>query len=283
VLVFTISITLAAAFLILHYILRVRELTNKLKESEKRYGVLQDKNEEFVMKLNEETALNKQKNQILIQQSRLASMGEMIAIIGHHWSHPLNSLSLLIQDVRDALQFGEINDQYINQFTQESMIHIKHMSRTINDFRKFYQPDKEKRNFSVTDSIENALSIFSSTLKNQDIHVNFVYREKHMAYGYPNEYNQVVLNILTNAHSAFVKNDVNSRKLDIKIGLDGSFIVVDFTDNAGKIEDIDLYMAQLIMENMDGTVTVEHTEGGTRFSLSIPIAASEKLPILITV
>ncbi len=154
-------------------------------------------NRDLEKRVREEVAKNRQKDHILIQQSRLAAMGEMIASIGHQWRQPLNSLSLLIQDVREALDFGEINDQYIDQFTKESMIQIKHMSRTINDFRKFYRPNKEKSSFPISDSIEDALSIFSSSLKNHDIHVEFEYRGQQLAYGYPNEFSQVVLNILT--------------------------------------------------------------------------------------
>jgi phosphoglycerate-specific signal transduction histidine kinase len=100
---------------------------------------------------------------MLVQQSRLAAMGEMIASIGHQWRQPLNNLSLLIQDVSEAQEFEELNDQYINRFTNESMVLIKHMSRTINDFRKFYLPNKEKAVFSLSESIEDALIFMSNS------------------------------------------------------------------------------------------------------------------------
>lgn len=76
-------------------------------------------------------------------------MGEMIASIGHQWRQPLNSLSLTIQDVREEFEFGQLDEIYINNFTKESMIQIKHMSRTINDFRKFYKPNNEKSPFQL--------------------------------------------------------------------------------------------------------------------------------------
>lgn len=283
-----------------------RVLVKKLKESEENYRELTEKYEVDVSNLEnrvkQEAAKNEQKDHLLIQHSRLAAMGELIDSIGHQWRQPLNGLSLIIQDVREALQFGEINDQYIDTFTKEGMIQIKHMSRTIDDFRKFYQPNKEKCTFSLSDSIEAALSIYSFNLKKHDIHVEFEYREQHMVFGFPNEYSQVVLNILTNARDAFVVNEIKNRRLDINIHTDGSFLVVLFTDNAGGIEPdslskvfepyfttksngtgIGLYMTKIIIEKMNGSVKVENTHGGARFILSVPKVASENIPSLITV
>lgn len=253
-------------------------------------------------RIQEEAAKNRQNDHILIQQSRLAAMGEMIASIGHQWRQPLNSLSLLIQDVREALDFGEINDQYIDRFTKESMIQIKHMSRTINDFRKFYQPNKEKCSFAISDSIEDALSIFSSSLKNHDIHVEFEYRGQQMAFGFPNEYSQVVLNILTNARDAFVMRDMKNRKMFIKIEETEEFLTAVFTDNAGGIEPallekvfdpyfttrakgtgLGLYMSKMILENMNGRVRVENTSDGARFCLTVPKVTAGVIPELVTV
>jgi signal transduction histidine kinase len=228
-------------------------------------------------------------------------MGELIASMGHQWRQPINSLSLLIQDVRDALEFGEIDNQYIDRFTRESMLQIKDMSLTINDFRKFYKPNKEKIRFSVGDSIEDALSIFSSSLKNHEIQVEFEYRGPYMAYGYPNEYSQVVLNLFTNTRDAFVKNAIPNRKIHIKIDETDNEIMAEFIDNAGGIEPdllekifdpyfttrhhgtgLGLYMAKKIVENMDGTVLAENTGDGARFRLSVPKVEAAVKPELLS-
>jgi predicted CoA-binding protein len=171
----------------------------KAKVWEERYQILTAKYAALEKQYEKEFEKNQQKEHMLIQQSRLEAMGEMIANIGHQWRQPLNHLSLLIQDVSEALEFGEITNHYIDLFTTESMVQIKQMSRTINDFQKFYMPNKEKNVFSLGESIGNALSIFSLSLKTYDIHVLFEYRGEQMAYGYQNEFSQVVLNILTNA------------------------------------------------------------------------------------
>ena len=144
-------------------------------------------------------------------------MGEMIASIGHQWRQPLNSLSLLIQDVPEAAEFGEINSEYINKFSKESMVLIKHMSQTIDDFRKFYLPNKGKSAFSLPESIEDALSIFSISLKSHNIDVEFEYRGQQWAFGYQNEFSQAVLNILTNARDTFVEKKIEHRKFILKL------------------------------------------------------------------
>jgi signal transduction histidine kinase len=263
---------------------------------------LESLNRTLENRIKEEVAKNRQKDHILIQQSRLAAMGEMIASIGHQWRQPLNSLSLLIQDVREAQEFGEINDQYIDRFTKESMMQIKHMSQTINDFRKFYRPNKEKGPFSIADSIEDALSIFSSSLKNHDIQVKFEYRGRHMAYGFQNEYSQVVLNILTNARDAFVFKTIPNRKMIIRIEEDDQFLTAYFTDNAGGIEPalltkvfdpyfttrnhgtgLGLYMTKMILENMNGNVKVVNTGDGAEFALYVPKVTAETIPTLVNV
>jgi signal transduction histidine kinase len=296
------SVGLLFIAFVISYILFRHVVLKKQKENEENYREMTEKYEVAVRNLEsrvaEEAAKNRQKDHFLLHHSRFVSMGEMITSIGYQWQQPLNSLLLLIQDVREALQFGEINDHYIDTFTKEGMIEINYMSRTINDFRKFYQPTKQKCTFSISDCIEKALSICSYSLKIHDIHVEFEYREEHMAYGFPNEYSQAVLTLLTNARYAFITNKANKRILAIKISTEGSCIVVDFTDNAGVIEPlmlsrvfepdlttrnidttgIGLYMTKIMIENMDGSVTVKNTGEGAQFRLSVPKAASMDIP-----
>lgn len=263
---------------------------------------LQEQNRELEKRIQIEMEKNREKDHILIQQSRLAAMGEMVANIGHQWRHPLNSLSSIIQDVKEALEFGELNEQYMDRFIRESMVQIQHMSQTINDFRKFYRPNKEICSFSLADSIEDALAIFSSSLKNHDITVEFEYRGQQLAYGFPNEFSQAVLNILTNARDAFVAKGIKNRKLQIKITAHQNMLTAEFTDNAGGIDPalvnkifdayyttrpqgtgLGLYMTRTILENMGGTVTAENVGNGARFSLSIPRVTAQSIAELVSV
>lgn len=266
----------------------------KLKECEEKYKLLEQKYKALEKQLKEETIRNQQKDHMLLQQSKLAAMGEMVATIGHQWRQPLNHLSLLIQDVSEALEFGEITEKYIDRFTSESMVQLRHMSRTIDDFQKFYRPNKVKQSFSIAESIEDALTIFSSSIMCNDIHIEFVYRGHQMAYGYQNEFSQVVLNMITNAKDAFVDRKIKNRKIEIEIEQTESYQVVIFSDNAGGIQSsifpmifdpyfttkpngtgIGLYMTKKILEKMNGMIKVENTVEGARFLIFIPKGAQE--------
>jgi PAS domain S-box-containing protein len=269
-----------------------RKEQERLIKDSKQY--VENLNFELEKRVQEEVQKNRQKDHMLIQQSRLAAIGEMIASIGHQWRQPLNSLSLLIQDVPEAVEFGEINSEYINKFSKESMVLIKHMSQTIHDFRKFYLPNKEKTAFSLSESIEDALSIFSISLKNHHIDVQFEYRGQQKAFGYQNEFSQAVLNILTNARDTFVEKKIELRKLYIKIDENPLFYSAEILDNAGGIDPevidkifdpyfttrpsgsgLGLYMTKMILENMNGSIIVDNKGDGARFLLTVPKEITE--------
>jgi signal transduction histidine kinase len=284
-------------------ILLSRYYNKKLIQSEKKFQDLfktylaeKNVNRELEKLINEEVSKSREKDHMLLQQSRLAAMGEMIASIGHQWRQPLNNLSLLIQDVSEAQEFGELNEKYINRFTKESMALIKHMSQTINDFRRFYMPNKEKAVFSLSESIEYALSIFSLSLKNHNIQVHFEFRGQQKVYGFQNEFIQVILNIFINAKDAFINHNIENRRLSIKIDEDESFYMTEISDTGGGIDPIlldkifvpyfttrpngtglGLYMTKIILENMNGNIKAENTADGAKFLLYIPKLAEAEI------
>lgn len=248
-------------------------------------------NRKLETKINEEITKNRKKDHLLIQQSRMVAMEELIESISHQWRQPLNCLSLLIQDVKEALEFGEINHQYIDGFTRESMIQIKQLSDTINDFRKIYRPTMEASLFSLSSAIEDALSIFTSSLKNHNIHIQFEYRGQQNVIGCQNEFSQAVLNILINARDAFIEHNVKNRMITIKIEEGSEVYSIHFTDNAGGIEasfvkkifdpyfltkskgqgfGLGLFVTRMILENMNGSIHMENINDGARFSIFVP-------------
>lgn len=282
--------------ILFHYFRKIRELMNLLKTSERKYQDVTEKyhsrNQKFDIRMQEELEKNRQKDLLLIRHSRFAAIGEMISSMGQQWLQPLNSLSLLIQDVREAREFGEIDDLYIDRFTVESLAQINVMSGIVNDLRKFYQLNSEKCFFSVGDSIEDALSMFSSSLKNHNIQVAFEYRGQHIGYGYPNEFSQVMVILFSNIRDAFV--DKNSKKRDLVIKLEESkeCVNVEVFENSGGIEPahiqkifapsfstdsdgsgLDQYIAKMILEKMDGRISVENTSEGSKFHITLPRCA----------
>jgi len=236
----------------------------------------------------QETQKLLEQQKLLIQQSKMAMMGEMLSMIAHQWRQPLNSLGISIQDVEIAYKNGEIDDEYIAEFKSDSMSILMQMSKTIDDFRNFFRPQKDKVEFSIESSIEKALHIVKPALKDKGIYVDFCDDGEHCVDGYYNEFEQVILILLSNAKDAIVQSGVENPYIKISVEtLDDSSVEIVISDNGGGVPDeiidrifepyfttkeqgkgtgIGLYMAKEIIERqMGGKLGVRNNEHGASF------------------
>lgn len=244
-----------------------------------------------------EVKKNLEQERLLIHQSRLAAMGEMVGNIAHQWRQPLNALTILIANLKDAYDFNELDKAMLDRAFADANRLTQKMSSTIDDFRNFFAPNKEKTVFDVNKAITDALGIVSATLRNQAIEVTVEIEKGLTAYGFPNEYSQVFLNIISNAKDAIVARGVARGKIGIRIGKAGNEILLSVEDNGGGIPEdvlqkifdpyfttkdkgagIGLYMSQVITKNMDGGIEVRNTDEGAVFTVSIPATAPALLP-----
>ncbi|MEO2076145.1 MAG: hypothetical protein ABGX20_12320 [Bacillus sp. (in: firmicutes)] len=290
-LVINLLLFLAICFVVIiifHMFYKNRELMKKLKSSEGKYRDLANKyklvRQELDTPTHDEETKSRQKDLLLLHHSKFAVLSEISSSMEQEWIQPLNSLSLLVQDVREARAFGEIDDLYIDTFINESMSQIKHLTQSVSDFRKFHLNNAIKDAFSVGESIEYALTLFSSSLQNHNIHVNFEYHGQQIGYGYFNEFSYMLLSMFINVRDAFLANGIQNKKLIIDLNETESFVIVDIHDNAGKFEsELELYMARIILERMDGRISFESTSEGTRFFLELPKACEVINPVFSTV
>ncbi len=212
---------------------------------------------------------------LLLQQSRLASMGEMISTIAHQWRQPLTHLSYLFMNMKKKSD----DPTFIQDKLQEGKTQLKYMSQTIEHFANFYNPSKEKNEFSVLASCQEAIMIASLG----DIMIEVEPQEDFTLYGNQNEFEQVILNILNNARDALIKREIKSPLITIMIA--DKHIMIE--DNAGGIErqhlkkifepyfstkakgdGIGLYIAKTIIEKeMNGTLSVHNSNKGALFTL----------------
>lgn len=229
--------------------------------------------------------------QLLIQQSRQAALGEMIGNIAHQWRQPLNNLGLLVQQAPLFYEMGEVNKEFLEQNARKAMEYIQHMSSTIDDFRNFFKPDKEKVLFKVNDEVVKTLSLMEASFKAQDIGIEVEAPEDPVINGYPNEFSQVLLNILMNARDVLTEREIVKPRIRITVGTKRNRAVVTISDNAGGIaEDIigkifdpyfstkgpqrgtgvGLFMSKNIIEkNMGGTLTVRNIAEGAEFRIEV--------------
>ncbi|WP_239031705.1 hybrid sensor histidine kinase/response regulator [Geomonas diazotrophica] len=233
----------------------------------------------------------RKKDEVLMQQSRQAAMGEMIGNIAHQWRQPLNAVGLLVQDLTLSYEYGNFSREYLESSTGKIMQMVRHMSQTIDDFRNFFTPDKEKSEFHLEKVLRRTLALIDGSLNDKGITVELDAGEVPSVVGHPNEFSQVLLNIMNNAMDAFSERKVRSPRLKVTLSSHEDRAVVTIADNAGGIPDdiigrifepyfttkeqgkgtgIGLFMAKNIVEkSMNGSLTVRNIGEGAEFRIEV--------------
>lgn len=233
----------------------------------------------------------REKEQMLVLQSRQAAMGEMIGNIAHQWRQPLNTLGLYTQRLGAFYGMPNFNKEFLDDSIAKSMEIIQHMSQTIDDFRNYFSPEKEKADFYVIETIKSTVSLLEGNFHNPMIKIDFVEHDNPVINGYHNEFAQVFLNILNNARDAVIEREIADARVVITICSENNCVVVTVADNAGGIPDevikkvfdpyfttkgpqtgtgIGLFMSKTIIEkNMGGRLTVRNTDIGAEFRIEV--------------
>jgi len=216
---------------------------------------------------------------LLLQQSRLASMGEMISIIAHQWRQPLNYLSYSFMHLKSL---NKDNPEALTTI-EDSKNQLQMLSKNIETFRNFYNPSKEKMTFSIYESCQNILIIANTALKNLNIEVDIQVKEDFSITANSNEFEQVLLNFINNAKDSFIEHKITPAKIVIEINKP----YVKVSDNAGGIptknqkkvfepyfstkeqsDGIGLYIAKTIIEKeMRGELSLVSNDKGSTFTI----------------
>jgi len=276
------------------FVVSLRDITSRKLVEEQlklKQQQLEHLNRTLEQRVREEVEKNREKEHLLILQNRQAAMGEMIGNIAHQWRQPLTSISLLIQDLGECFDYGELNREYLDATISKAMKVIQHMSQTIDDFRNFFRQDKERREFSASQVISHSLSLIETSLRYANVTVRVDADESIVLTGFPNELAQVLLNIIGNAKDIFIERKTVSPELRITALREVEKAVITISDNGGGIRKdiidrifepyfsyretqgstgIGLYMAKTIIErSMGGRLTAENIEGGASFRIEI--------------
>jgi signal transduction histidine kinase len=231
----------------------------------------------YKFKLLEEAKQEQQA--LLLQQSRLASVGEMLSSIAHQWRQPLNVISFGLMNIKKRSIGQEKNLKIIAKLNGQ----LQYMSTTIEDFRNFYNPSKSKTTFYMEEACKQCCTISKSALDVNDIHIEILVKEDFSFFGNQNELQQAILSIVLNARDAFVKQKIKNG--EIKITIEKFKITIH--DNAGGIgkehidkifnpyystkkdgDGIGLHISRLIIEKeMKGSLTVKSSHENTTFTL----------------
>ncbi len=260
-------------------------------------SLLQQKESYLEKRVALESKKNWERNKLLIQQSKMASMGEMIGHIGHQWRQPLNALGLMFQKLNKAYHINKLNSELMDRSTEKAMRIITQMSKTIDDFRDFFSDDKTLHLCNLSEIVEQTHDIIESTLNNNNITFSTHYTDDISLLCLKNELSQVLLNIISNANDALKYKHTENPEISVTIERKKKNAIIIIDDNAGGIPDdiierifepyfttkekdkgtgIGLYMSKTIIEeHMNGALEVSNTLSGASFKITLPIKEND--------
>ncbi len=239
----------------------------------------------------------KKKDELLIAQSKQAAMGEMIGMIAHQWRQPISVISMAVNNIMIDIELDGLKEENIKECSNEILEETKYLSQTIDDFRNFFKPKKEKETLLVQNLFDNTYKIVGKSFENNDIELNFSGDGEQSIAVYGSELLQVFINILNNAKDALRDTQRVDKKVTISTCKKKSNIIFEFYDNAGGIKEeiiskifepyfstkdeqngtgLGLYMSKMIIEkHMLGKIWVENRSDGACFMIELPINSKE--------
>ena len=189
---------------------------------------------------------------------------------------------------------GNLDAKAIDTFSVNSQKQIIGMSATIDDFRDFFKPEKEKKDFDIGKSIEHSIKMLSPVLEKENIKLTVSICEHCNIYGCSNELGQSIINIINNAKDALSQKDIEKKHIDINLTKNDTQIILTIADNAGGIPEeimskifdpyfstkekkegtgLGLYLSYSIIKREGGDILVKSTMNkGTIFTLKLPAA-----------
>lgn len=264
-----------------NYNAQVKEKTQQLK----------DLNKNLENRIHSEVIKSREQEQLLIQKSKFIALGEMISSIAHQWRQPLSELSAIFMTIKFKFNLGKLDSLNMDTKSKEAENLLEYMSKTIDDFRDFFMPKKEKKEFYIKDSIDTVMNILGNKIGNEDITITIDITENEKIFGHKSEFEQVILNIITNARQILISEKITNPNIHISLKKDTQNLYLKIHDNAGGISiepiekvfepyfttkeesggtGIGLYMSKLIIEkSMGGILYVKNDKNGALFTIQL--------------
>jgi len=241
---------------------------------------------ELELKVEEEIKKRKEKEKILLQQSKLAAMGEMMDAVAHQWKQPINIIKMKIDMIGYDFDDNLIDKEYIEDFQKNIFQHIDHMTNTLNEFRTFFRNKGNMEDFSVLKMIEKVLFLVKDEFMQHTITLNLKEKNDFLLHGVENEFKHLILNIINNSKDAFIEKKCVERIINISVSENEEAKFIEISDNAGGIPTdviddifkanvttkeegkgtgIGLYMSQQIANKHNGLLTAQNISDGALF------------------
>ena len=268
---------------------KLAKRTEELKVEAKK---VQELNSTLEDKIDKEVSKNREKDKHMLQQSRLAQMGEMISMIAHQWRQPLAAISATSASLHLKAELGRADKATIIQKSQDIANYSQHLSTTIDDFRNFFKPNKEKQVTSYQELASSVLGIVGLSISNKNITIVEDLQSQAHFESYANEIKQVLLNLIKNAEDILYEKSIEDACIYIRSYDSAKWAIIEVEDNGGGIDDsimdkifnpyfstklekngagLGLYMSKTIIEeHCYGRLTVKNHSNGALFQIKLP-------------
>jgi len=260
---------------------------------------LEEINQSLEKRVQEEIRKNREKEKAMLQQGKVAQMGEIIAMIAHQWRQPLSAVSANANDLILKIMLDNYESSYFDKKLKKITDLSQYLSKTIDDFRSFYKEDKERVDIILSKSIEEVLDIVSTSLRNIQIYSEFKSDKKINTF--QNELKQVILNLIKNAEDILIEKEIKEPYISLKTYDDENNLYLTIADNGGGIPKkiiekifepyfstktkkdgtgLGLYMSKIIIEeHCHGKLSVKNNTEGAVFTIALPLENKSKISL----
>jgi C4-dicarboxylate-specific signal transduction histidine kinase len=237
----------------------------------------------------------------MIAQSRHAAMGEMISMIAHQWRQPLSMIAMGANNIIADVQLESISEESLLEVSQEILFETDYLSKTIDDFRNFFRPDKDVENVDIESVFDEVFKIMGKSLEANNVTVIKNFHSHKKIKTYSRELLQVLINLVKNAKEALVEHTKKDRTIEISTQKEDKKVIITVKDNAGGIgKDIidkifepyfstkdekngtglGLYMSKTIVEkHLQGSIKATNHSTGVTFELELPFKIGEVINV----
>ncbi len=246
-----------------------------------------------IEKLNKAQEELIEQEEIMVAQSRHAAMGEMISMIAHQWRQPISVIAMGANNIMADIELEIIEEKKLKSYSIDIVNKTQELSKTIDDFKNFFKPDKELCNVLIEDVFSDVFSVIGQSLTNAEVEVTIEYHNGKEIKTYPRELMQVLINIIKNAKEAIEAAGVKKRKISIVVNEIKDEMLIKICDNGGGIKEsiigkifdpyfstksqnvgtgIGLYMSKTIIEkHLNGIITAYNLGDGACFEIRLPM------------
>lgn len=226
-------------------------------------------------------------------KSRLAAMGEMISMIAHQWRQPISSIGMISNNIELDLIMDELDKNKLGDRLHSINQQVSYLSNTITIFSNFLDKSKQKKEFSMTASVVEAIDEIKEQYLDKNINISISNQRIDFKINtFKDELIQTVINVMTNAKEAIVDKNIPDGKIDILFEEDASSVYIKISNNAGNLQKdifdkiftpyfttknnkngagLGLYISKTIVETtLDGVISVQNIENGVEFTIKLP-------------